>query len=301
MKEFKIIGFLTILIAAISLQSCLKSAPMNIDSDNKTAGIVELQFIQPGGSTINSGMTYFSGAALTYPAADMADTANYNISLGGANTLGKDLTVSLAADATKLLDNFSSDSISYQIMPDSIYHIISAVATIKAGMRIANMQIVYFPSKIDITKSYMLPITIKDAQGQIISSNFSTIYFHIIGNPIAGNYNHEWIRYNNLAGTGTPAYDKTFADGFAPVNPTTINVVSGSAGLTYVVTFKNTNGVLSNFKAVFTAASVAASGVTITGNPVVTVADPVNHNFSFNFTYSNSAGSPRNITDNFTR
>lgn len=273
---------------------------MNIDTENKTASIMQLQFIENGnGSTLNSGIQYFSGGALTYPGSDIMDTATYNINLAGSATLSTDINVTVGPDATKLLDNYGSDSIKYEIMPDSLYHLVASTATIKKGSRLVVMKIVFYPSKINVTKSYMLPLTIKDASGQVISSNMSTIYFHVIGNPIAGAYIQEWIRYNTATQTGTPAYDKFYSAVFAPVNPTTIMVGSGAAGLQYVVSFTSANGVLSNFQVKFTPESVAASGVIISGGPTVVVANPAAHKYEFNYTYVNSAGSPRNIIDRF--
>lgn len=176
-------------IALLALTACLKKDGMNIDPDNTTSNIVELQFIEGGsGSTINSGMQYFSGGALVYPADHLKDTADFNISYAGKSTLGKDLTVTIAVDPSKVLDNLANDSIKYVLMPDSLYKIVSTTATIKAGERIAPMQIIFYPSKVDPAISYMLPVVIKDAQGETISSNFSTIYFHFIGNPLAGSY-----------------------------------------------------------------------------------------------------------------
>ena len=84
----------------------------------------------------------------------------------------------------------------------------------------------------------MLPISIKSAPaGATLASNYTTIYYHLIGNPIAGPYNQEWIRFNNSAGTGSPAYDQTFGGLFAPIDGTTINATSGT-GVVYVLTFR---------------------------------------------------------------
>ena len=82
MKEIKIKKLLAFLLVTATMVSCLKKNASNIDIEDKTSTIMELQFIQPGGSTINSGMQYFSGGALTYPGADISDTANINVSIG---------------------------------------------------------------------------------------------------------------------------------------------------------------------------------------------------------------------------
>ena len=188
MNQLRISIYSTI-ITMLALTSCLKKDAMNIDPDNTTSNIVELQFIDGGsGTTINSGMQYFSGGALVYPSSHVRDTADYNISIAGKSALSKDLTVSIAVDPSKVLDNLANDSIKYVLMPDSLYKIVSTTATIKAGERIAHMQIIFFPSKVDPAVSYMLPVVLKDAQDQTISTNYSTIYFHFIGNPLAGSY-----------------------------------------------------------------------------------------------------------------
>jgi hypothetical protein len=147
----------------------------------------------------------------------------------------------------------------------------------------------------------MLPVTLTDASGVPISGNLSTIYLHIIGNPIAGAYTQEWIRYNNAAGTGTPAYDKILAGVFAPLDGTSITVASGT-GVNYILSFTKTGTVLSNFQVAFPASgagSAASANITITSGPTIIVADPVNRKYQFNFTYLNSSGKARNITDKF--
>lgn len=306
MKEIKIKLLFALLIGSLSLVSCLKKGDMNIDLEKTTGTIMELQFVQSasGGSTINSGMQYFSGGALTYPATNSMDTARYNISLAGPVTLGKDLSVTIGFDGDKVLDNLSNDGIRYELMPDSLYHFIETTATIKAGQTIAPMHVVFYPSKINPAKSYMLPVVIKDAQGKTISSNFGTIYFHVIGNPIAGTYNWNFIRYNNLAGTGNPsgASFTGHTTVFSPVNPNSIKVPTGYyTQPDYLITFKNTGGVLSDFKAVIAPdeidAAFTSNGITVVTQPVIT-ANADQTQFTVKYIVFNGA-TYRNITDIF--
>jgi hypothetical protein len=299
MKIFKVKHGFAILIASLSMVSCLKKGDMNIDPDKTSAPIMELQFLQDGNNTINSGLQNFASAGLTYKKTDLVDTANYNISLAGPITFGKDLTVSIAVDPSKLQDNLGSDSINYELMPDSTYHLVSTTAIIKAGQTIAPMQVIFYPSKMSILKSYMLPITIKDAEGNIVSSNFGTIYFHAIGNPIAGSYTHDYTRYNNFDGTGSPYIHSITAGTFSPITPKKVSTTSGAAGLKYIISFTDNNGVLSDFKVRFDDESVSKSGVAIVGDITIVTADPAAHKFEFNFHYDNLAGGLRNITDKF--
>jgi hypothetical protein len=225
MNQLKASIYITF-IAMLGLTSCLKKDAMNVDPDKTTANVVELQFIEGGsGTTINSGMQYFSGGALVYPSSHVSDTADYNISFAGANTLSKDLTVTIAVDPSKVLDNLANDSIKYVLMPDSLYKIVSTTATIKAGEKIAHMQLIFFPSKVDPAVSYMLPVVIKDAQDQTISTNFSTIYFHFIGNPLAGSYKATGYFYH-------PSAPRSFtkARTLPAVNATTLITELGDLG-----------------------------------------------------------------------
>ena len=54
----------------------------------------------------------------------------------------------------------------------------SGSGSIAAGKRLDTLHVIFYPSKIDVTKNYMLPVSIKDAQGETISGNFGAIYFH---------------------------------------------------------------------------------------------------------------------------
>jgi len=266
-------------MVAMTMASCLKEGAKNIDTENPTGSIVTLQFIENGsGSTINSGMQYFSGGALTYPGYHESDTATFNVNLAGPTTLTSDLTVTVGVDATKVLDNIKDDAIDYTLMPDSLYKFMSKTAVIKAGQRIASLKIVFYPSKIDVTKSYNLPVVIKDAGGKTISGNFGIIHFHVIGNPIAGAYNWDYIRINNQAGTGAPSGGTFFGEHvvFSPVNPSSVKVPTGYyVQPNFLLSFKNTNGVLSDFKAVIAPDEIEGAytnnGISVVTQPVVTV------------------------------
>jgi hypothetical protein len=301
MKIFNI-NLLTGLGAVLLLTSCLKKNDMNIDPDAVTGSVAELQFIENGsGTTINSGMQYFAGGALLLSPLDDVDTVNYSINIAGASAPGKDVNVTIGVKKSAILDNYSNDAINYELMPDSIYDFVSTSATIKAGSRLAGMQIKFYPSKIDFTKSYMLPVEITDASGVTVSSNFGIVYFHIIGNPIAGSYLWDFYRYNNQDGSGSPSTtwtnDQTV---FVPVTPTSVKVPTGYyVQPNYLITFTNTNGVLSDFKAVIAPdeidAAFTANGITVTSGPTINVsADQKTFTIKY-VVYNGSAY--RNLTD----
>lgn len=303
----KIKRLIPIVAVIVGLSGCLKGNDVNLPA---TAGnILQLEYIDlaNNGTTINAGLNYFSKGALTYPATDDVDTLNFIVDLVGPGTLSKDAAITIGADANALLDNYSNDSISYLAMPDSTFKIISSTATIKAGTRSASFAVVFYPSKFDPTKSFMLPITVTDAQGVAVSQNYGHLYLHVIGNPIAGNYTHEWIRFNNATETPPASYDNIFGDVLSPSSPTEVSFSSGT-GVTYIVDFKNGNtgstvdyNKLTNFTVKFDAASVTNAGITITSGPSIVKIDPANGIYKFRFTYNNSAGSPRVIYDYLTK
>jgi uncharacterized protein DUF1735 len=213
------------------------------------------------------------------------------------------VTVTLGVDNTVIDAYNTANGTHYLPLPANAYKIFDTKVTIPAGQHYGSTTLEIYQANVDPTLSYMLPVTIVDGGGKSLSSNQNIIYYNIIGNPIAGAYTHEWIRWNNATGTGTPAFDQTYPDGFTAVNPTTISVYSGT-GTLYLVSFTNTNGVLSNFTVAFPTdpandGSPAFNGITITSGPTITLADPINHKYEFTFNYNNSSGSPRVIIDKF--
>jgi uncharacterized protein DUF1735 len=204
----KKIFIIAVSIIALGLTGCLKD---KFGTDLYATGgpILEFEYPQGGaGVDIGAGLEYFGGCALPYPPSDLSDTTFVIINLASTNTLGKDISTTVAPDNNALLDNFSNDSITYVAMPDSDYTILNPTGTIKAGTRQDTVYIVFYPSKIDPTKNYGLPLTVTDGQGVTISGNFGHVYIHTIGNPLAGVYTVAGARdnYNGGSGwTGPPA------------------------------------------------------------------------------------------------
>ena len=278
----------------ISLTGCLKDDPLN-DFASTAKPVVELPY---------HGMEGFSSDAVLAAGKPSPFAVPIIVNIASEYPLSKDVNVTLAVDdALRTQYNTSGAGLQYEAFPDSTYTFDVKTGTIKAGSRLDTFYVNLLTDKIDFTHNYMLPVKIADASGETVSGNFSIAYLHIIGNPLAGAYNSEWIRYNTATKTPPPAFDVVDVATFLPVDATTINVDSGT-GVTYILTFDNTGGVLSNFKVEFPSSgpgSADDAGITITSGPVIVTADPVAGKFEFNFTYLNSAGSARNITDIFTK
>lgn len=281
------------------LSSCLDGDKMNTPP-GASSPFIEMTFNPSGGGNVNSGLQYFSGGAILYPLSDKADTAIIAATIQGVSKFNKDVNLTLQVSESSILDYYATDSIDYKVMPDSLYDFIDESATIKAGATYAEFRIKFYPSKLNPLKDYMLPITTTNDAGVPIASNFSKVYLHAIGNPIAGVYTREWIRYNTATKTPPPYADQFASAIFAPVNNTIVSFSSGT-GVKYILSFTNKDklGVLTDFKVSFDAKSVTDTGITITAGPTIVKADYINGSYEFNFQYDNSAGAHRNITDKF--
>ena len=296
-------------LLALSLASCLKDKPNTDFTGTQGTYIAEIT-TSSNNSTTNSpssGLAYFAGASLNFAGLTGLDTVWFTVNIASDYAPKKDIPITLAVDAQALATyNAGGPPTVFTAWPDSTVTFATKTGTIKAGNRLDTFYVVFNTDIIDPTQSYMLPISITSAPGTTISGNMGTIYFHVVGNPIAGTYNQEWIRYNNAAGTGTPAYDEQVGpSSFVAVTPTEVTTTSGS-GPTEIIDFDDNGGVLSNFRVSFIktgnqtpgAPDAANINITITSGPTITV-DQVAHKYTINYTYNNSSGAARNITDIF--
>lgn len=273
-----------LLFGTICFSSCVKEY-LGTETQGISSG-------QPNIALAEGGMATFSKSALTFPVTDLSDTAFFHVEYAGNTVASKDVVVKFGYDATALTTYNSTQSASgqYTKFPDSIYSLASTSATIKAGQNYSSaIPLVVYPSKVDASKNYMLPITITDGGGNQISGNIKTIYYHLIGNPLAGTYTWDFTRYSAPSNAGSP--DANSFTGHSTVlvgtSPTSLEVASGYyIGPRYEVTFTNTAGVLSDFKVILNAddiTTMAGAGVKVTDGPNILVADPVNKVFTFQY------------------
>ena len=296
MKKLLFIFFALVLIGSTG---CLKDTP---STDLSNVGTI-IEMIYPNGAQDNgvgTGLEFFTGEQLPFFPTDIADTITYYVNIAGTNTLGKPLTVNVVVDSSSLEDNYANDNITYVPLPDSCYQLLTTSGTIPAGKRLDTFQVVYYPSKIDLTQNYGAPIALS-VSGYTVSGNFGKLYLHTVGNPIGGTYNQSFVKYYDSAGTGTPYTIPASPAGiFNPLDNADIEVPSlDSSGINYIISFTNTNGVASGFS-VSLDPNYIPKGTIITSGPNIT-ADPINKIYTLSFTDSIAAtGLSSNITDKFT-
>ena len=296
----KILG--AIILLPFLLVSCLKDSTINADGGLSSGRFIEIPY---------SGLENFgNNAVLTAGVADpIVIPIIINVANADSKALDKDLTVTLSIDeaARTAYNGNAANVVKFAAIPDSSYSFPQKTGVIKAGHSLDTLYITFYPNKIDPSKNYMAAITLKDAQGQKISANFSTLYFHTIGNPLAGNYTWDFLRWNNNTGMGNMAGSafKGGATTFLPDDPTTVEVQTGYYTKPhYVITFSNNAGVLSDFSVQFNVNELAnlytANGVSIIDGPHILVADPIAGHYKIQFlAYSTGALAYRYIIDDF--
>jgi len=172
----------------------------------------------------------FSNSALIFPdPTSTSEAVEFQIEYSTPVVADKDITITVGVDAAAVATYNTNHSTGpqYQLLPANAYTLTSATGKIPAKQIISEpFTITFNPSVIDVTKNYMLPITIKTADGAPAdakaASGTGTAYFHLIGNPLAGLYTVVGTRYNytgSVTWNGPP--DPLPAGGTPSAIPTT--------------------------------------------------------------------------------
>jgi hypothetical protein len=306
------IKVLSILAIGYGMTSCLDGDPQNTPYGGSPT-LVEMTYISPTSANINSGLQYFSAQTLLLNPAHDADTITFAATVQGS--FDEDVNVTLKVDQSRLADNKKNDALDYTLMTENTqYQFLSKTGVIHPGTApYTEFKVVFFPKNIDFTKSYMLPVSVTNDKDVLLSSNFGTLYFHVIGNPLAGLYSWKFSRYDTPDGSG-PLSSFSFDFGnatynpavFIPSDPTTITTLTGYAGEAYyyIITFDDDGaGHLTNFKAVIDPATVNGawkdSNIVITDDPVITVSPDYTSIKIHYHVKSGASALDRDITDEY--
>lgn len=288
-KLNRVLGIMIMAFALVGLDSCIKDS---------VAKETDFSSLQDHVLFMNGGLGGVSKANVGF----VTDTATVTIlvNLASVNPPKAPVAVTIGIDAAQIATYNAAHTTAFVILPDSDYTLTATSVTIPAGQQYASTTVSFYKSKLDPSLSYMLPISITDASGKALTSNENTLFFNIIGNPIAGNYEEYWSRWNATDSSSGPGgalyYNSDVGTAVFSANTSTeIAVQSQGTGETDLIDFTNTAGVLSDFTASFPPGEAAANGLNSIGPAVMEKADPINGIYIISFPYVNSAGSPRYI------
>ena len=258
----KLLSILKIVTVGFLFSSCVKNADHFTDFSTAQP-VLEMKTalkIANGSAdyTNIAGLPNFGSAALSGISSYFPnDTISFYVNLASDYPLDHDLTIKVGINVDALTA-YNSDTINntvqYEVMPDSDYVWTDQTVTIPAGQRTVLVSGLSFNyDKIDGSKNYMLPIGVIDGNGVNVSANMGTIYFHAIGNPLAGAYTYSTtdppFRYAysgtiiyNYPGpipVGYTALDLTqyYPKIASPDDATTIEIPCANGFANYVISF----------------------------------------------------------------
>ena len=280
MKNISI--YLFLMAVGLTMASCLKDK----DYEDGLYGAVRNTEGGKYVSLVTGGLQNFAKSSILISTLS-ADVKTVEIivslDLGVKSTTAQ--TVKIGIDNSKIAAYNTANGKNFEPVTSDMVKIKATELTIPAGESYAKTTIEVFQNKFDASKSYLIPISILEAPGAMMSVNLNTRYFNIIGNPFAGPYKHDFTRFNNQTGTGTPnglSYKGKDRTGL-PVTDKVFTIPSGYfIEPNYFVT-ANSNG---TFSVVFNAADVKTmldNGVKVIEGPIIIKADAATKEFIFQF------------------
>lgn len=189
-----------IVVSSIGLlSSCVKNRNTGAPDFTQISPIVQI-VNDAGGAGTRAGLDGFSNAALLFDGGDVSDTAYFRVNYAATNPAGSDVTITLGFDAAALAAYnaaYPNPANPYTKFPDSIYKFTQTSVVVKAGQNYSDLiKLTVYPNKVDPSKNFMFPISITATSSGTISGNFGTIYYHFIGNPLAGPYQDFGVRWS---------------------------------------------------------------------------------------------------------
>ena len=156
------------------ITSCLKDEI--VLDPSKTNNVIE--FGNPSDIVSPEGAKYYMyGPALEIkPEIDLVVPVSYS----GTKTAPEKISVVVGVAPSSVITEYNTQqSTSFILLPSDLYTIVSTTAEIPSGQRTSNIVIKFKTNQFDLTKNYVLPLTIVSSTFGIISTNFRTILLNV--------------------------------------------------------------------------------------------------------------------------
>lgn len=278
-KRFYFITTIMLSATLLSLSSCLKDS----------------RYINFGGvgTTIELPIEAYTGQGNLIAEAlaiqPTPPTIPLIVNVASPKPLSSALSVTLALAPAALAAYNTANNTNYLLLPASDYAISSWTVTVPANQREATLTISVNTSMIDLSKQYVLPITIASASGQQISNYNTVLYSILVKNQWDGTYQASGVRHHPTAGNFSFNYTVQMSTSGA-------NSIEGGAladlQADLILTINADNTVI---------VTSGPSGQPSTANQpgTVNVYDPTTKTFTLHYFYNNAA--PRKIDETLVR
>lgn len=269
MKKFILTG-LSALSLLVTTSSCLKEKGYT-DIINGVNGQPIVSIYGGGGGNKVLGVDYSTSAV---------PTTLFQVNMASPSLLTTDVTATVSVDPSLLTGT------GYELLPTDTYTIPSTQVTIKAGQRDVPFVVNLTTSKIDLKKSYALPLKITAATGAIIASNLNTgVYAIKVNNIYAGSYASTGVFNHPTAGPRDIKRTKTLSTIDASTSETEFADLGSAATMQLRVNADNT--------VTLTPGGTASAATVQFG---VNKYDAATKTFTLNYKYA-GAGGDRVITE----
>lgn len=285
-KMFNYIKILVIMFVTVSMCSCLKGD--DIPDLSKVDPVIEFPLGGPG-LKANVLAGYSSGPV---------DTA-IALNIASPDPLDHDVTIKVGVDEASIAKYNAANGTNYEALPASLFTIENTQITIISGYRIGRVKIKIKFDQFDLSKKYMLALSISEAPGLIISGNYGKfLWSFVVKNPYEGSYKStgQIVLYNGPDPASGIGATRNFTDRLidaATVNASTIETTIADLG--------NLMNIQVNAGNTVTVSPASSNSFAVVQNNGNCLYNPATKTFSLKFKYFNGAGNLREITQTMVR
>ncbi len=272
MKKITKFSVMCLATLSLSMSSCLKDEFVDF---SKVDAVAELPLA--------------GFAATVLEASNTAQDVAVVVNIASPEVLGQAVTVNLQIDAAAVEAYNKANTTTFEVLPATAFTVPSTSVTIPAGQRRATFIIKVETSKIDLSKKFILPVSIKDAGSVIVSGNFRTSLLAIaVKNKYEASYQATGVFNHPTAG----ARNINEVKGLTTIDANTVAAKLGDlAGWTLWLTVNADNTVSMKH--------VAGGSLNAIPNGVNKY-DPATKSFTLNYKYAGGGGD-RVVSETLTR
>ncbi|MES2275690.1 MAG: DUF1735 domain-containing protein [Bacteroidota bacterium] len=196
----KRIILLMMMAVTVSLTACVKDNAVNL-APGASPPVVEWETATIQDAPTNAATNIYRTYARSFEIV-AAVKQDFKIDLTGTDPASSDVTVGVGVKAQAVTDYNTKYGTTYTLLPANMYTMPASVVIPKGG-RSATVSIVINATLFDLTKTYVLPLTITSTTAGGISGNYGTVIYTVSAkNKYDGIYTVNGTMTDYVAGSG---------------------------------------------------------------------------------------------------